>query len=344
MTEDGSYPPHFDGERYFNPGYGEHPSLWDFLRWRVRRGGRHPWPRAVANPASDVPPERVDDGGALRVSYVGHVTALLQTCGVNVLTDPVWSQRASPVPFAGPRRVRKPGVRLRDLPPLDAILISHNHYDHLDRATLARLAALRPATVYAPLGNARLITKAAPSLRVHEMDWGDCVDLGGGVRLHLEPMLHWSARGVRDRNIALWGAFVLETPHGNVLFIGDTAYGAGETFRHHRAKFGSFRLALLPIGAYLPRWFMKFSHMDPAEAVQAMKELDAAYALATHYEVFPLADDKFDAPRKALEEARRLHQIAPERFPALEPGTAWWVPEVAADSPSIEAVRQGRAG
>lgn len=327
MNTDGAYPPHFDGERYFNPGYGEHPSLWDFLRWRMKRGRRYPWPRNVLNPPPDLPPERVD-GAALRVSYVGHVTALLQTCGVNVLTDPVWSKRASPVPFAGPRRCRKPGLTLDALPPLDAILVSHNHYDHLDRATLARLAVKRPAPVFTPLGNARLIAKAAPHLTVHEMDWGDVADLGNGVRLHLEPMLHWSARGVRDRNIALWGAFVLETPHGNVLFIGDTAYGAGETFRHHRSKFGGFRLALLPIGAYLPRWFMKFSHMDPEEAVRAMKDLNAANALATHYEVFPLADDRFDAPRRALEAARERHQVAPERFPTLEPGAAWWVPEL----------------
>lgn len=321
-----TYPRHFDGERFFNPGYGEHPSLWDFLHWRVRRGRRYPWPDNVPNPPPDEPPERVE-GSGLRVSYVGHVTALIQTCGVNVLTDPVWSERASPVGFAGPRRRRKPGIALESLPPLDAILVSHNHYDHLDQATLARLAGLRPGKVYAPLGNARLIHRAAPQLEVHEMDWGDCVDLSPTVRLHLEPMLHWSARGVRDRNIALWGSFVLETPHGNTLFIGDTAYGAGETFQHHRRKFGAFRLALLPIGAYLPRWFMKFSHMTPEEAVLAMKDLNAVNALATHYEVFPLADDPFEAPRLALEEARHHHQIPADRFRAVEPGVAWWVPE-----------------
>lgn len=328
MKDDGSYPPHFDGERFFYPGYGEHPSLWDFLRWRIRRGRRYPWPKNVPNPPPDVPPERVE-GADLRVSYVGHVTALIQTCGVNVLTDPVWSKRASPLGFAGPRRRRKPGINLPDLPPLDAILISHNHYDHLDQPTLTKLAAMPQCArtrVFAPLGNATLIHKAAPSLEVHEMDWGDYVDLSPTVRLHLEPMLHWSARGVRDRNIALWGAFVLETPHGNTLFIGDTAYGKGETFIDHRRKFGGFRLALLPIGAYLPRWFMKYAHMTPEEAVMAMKDLNAAHALATHYEVFPLADDRFEAPREALVEARRLHQISPEAFRAVEPGVAWMVP------------------
>lgn len=328
MANDGAYPPHFDGKRYFNPGYGEHPSLWDFLRWRLRRGRRHPWPKEVPNPPPDEPPERVA-APDLRVSYVGHVTALIQTCGVNVLTDPVWSERASPLGFAGPRRRRRPGVALDKLPPLDAVLVSHNHYDHLDQATLARLSTLSQcagAPVYTPKGNAPLIHAAAPGLTVHEMDWGDHVDLGPEVRLHLEPMLHWSARGVRDRNVALWGAFVLETPYGNTLFIGDTAYGKGETFLHHRRKFGGFRLALLPIGAYLPRWFMKHAHMTPEEAVMAMKDLNARHALATHFEVFPLADERFEAPRQALTEARRHHQVSPDAFRAVEPGVAWMVP------------------
>lgn len=330
--KDGRISDHFDGRRFFNPGKPRETTFADFLRWRFGRW-KTPWPRHVENPRSDTPPERVH-GPELRVSYVGHVTTLIQTRGLNILTDPVWSERASPLTFAGPKRVREPGMRLEDLPPIDVVLVSHNHYDHLDKATLKRLHRDHAPLMLAPLGNDEIILAADPDIRIETMDWGESRDLSDDVSIHLEPMHHWCARGVFDKNKALWGAFVIATPDGPVLFIGDSGYGEGDTFRAHRRKYGSFRLALLPIGAYRPRWFMAEDHMDPDEAVRAYKDLGAHYALATHYETFPLADDGFGEPRRDFLHARQLHQVPDHRFRCLEPGMAWYVPAVDDDTPS----------
>jgi L-ascorbate metabolism protein UlaG (beta-lactamase superfamily) len=313
------------GGRFRNPGKVRHRGVGDFLRWRLSRRGKTRWPRRVINPGQDRPPQRVE-GDRLRVSYIGHVTLLVQTRGLNILTDPVWSSRASPVPFHGPRRVREPGVAFEHLPPIDIVLVSHNHYDHLDRQTLCRLHTVHRPLVVAPLGNERWLRRAHREMTLRTLDWGEGLDLAEDVRVNCEPMHHWSARGLFDRNRGLWGAFVIQTPGGNILFIGDSGYGDGDFFRGHRRKYGAFRVAFIPIGAYSPRWLMADDHMDPDEAVQCYKEVGAHFALATHYEVFPLADDAFGGPRAGLERARRLHQIPPEAFRALEPGEAWEVP------------------
>lgn len=296
----------------------------DFLRWRVGRGGRTPWPAAVANPAEDHPPPTVH-GGDLRVSYVGHVSLLLQTRGLNILTDPVWSERASPLTFAGPRRVRAPGIAFESLPPIDIVLVSHNHYDHLDIATLRRLHAAHQPRFIVPLENEHVL-RAAGISGIETLDWGGWTDAAPDVRVHCEPAHHWSARGVMDRNKALWASFVIAAPEGNILFVGDTGYANGDLFRAHRRKFGGFRMAFLPIGAYSPRWFMEENHMNPDEACRAFRDCAADHAVATHYEVFPLADDGFDEPRAALMKARDEHQIASTAFRMLEPGQVWTLP------------------
>jgi len=310
--------------RFRNPGQVRDTTFRDFLRWQWTRD-KGAWPAWVENPASDVPPPRVH-GGDLRVSFVGHVSLLIQTRGLNILTDPVWSDRAGPFSLLGPKRVRAPGIAFDALPPIDLVLVSHNHYDHLDKATLARLHQAHAPRVLAPLGNAPLVRAAHRKCRVEELDWGQGVRAADGVDVFLEPMRHWSARGLFDKNKALWGAFVISTPEGPILFVGDSGYGGGATFRAHRARFGRFRLALLPIGAYLPRWFMAEKHMTPDEAVRAFKDLDAAYALATHFETFPLADDGYDEPRREFEAACARHQVPEGRFRALEPGQVWHVP------------------
>lgn len=313
------------GRRFRNPGKDKQMGLREFLRWRLGRQYKPRWPRRVANPRQDRPPQRVH-GDALRVSYVGHVTLLIQTRGLNILTDPVWSSRASPVPFHGPRRVREPGVPFENLPPIDIVLVSHNHYDHLDRPTLRRLQTVHQPLVIAPLGNERWLRRCHRRMTIRTLDWGDSLEVAPAVRVNCEPMHHWSARGVFDRNVGLWGAFVIQAPGGNILFIGDSGYGGGDYFRDHRRKYGGFRIAFIPIGAYSPRWFMADDHMNPDEAVECYKELGATYALATHYEVFPLADDFFGGPREALQRARQMNQISPEVFRTLEPGEFWDVP------------------
>ena len=232
----------------------------------------------------------------MRLSFVGHASILLQAGGLNILIDPVWSERASPVSFAGPRRVNAPGIAFDDLPPIEAVLVSHGHYDHLDTVTLAALATPHRPRVITPLGNDVAISAVDPSFSIETSDWRDEVALSRDVKIMLAPMRHWSARGITDRNKSLWASFVIDTPAGRVYHVGDSGYGDGIYFRAAREQYGPFRLAILPIGAYAPRWFMQENHMNPEEAVKALADCGAEYGLAHHFGTFQMADDGFEAP------------------------------------------------
>jgi L-ascorbate metabolism protein UlaG (beta-lactamase superfamily) len=291
------------------------------LRWWLR-GDRGRWPAQVPNTFADRPPARVK-GSAWRISCVGHASLLIQTAGRNILTDPIWSQRCSPVSFSGPKRVCEPGIVFDALPPIDTVLVSHNHYDHLDVATLTRLARAHDPRVITPLGNDAIMRAHDPAIRAEACDWGDRIELGPGVAVTLCPARHWSARGVRDRNRALWAAFVLETPAGRIFFVGDSGYGDGHHFRTARERYGPFRLAILPFGHYEPRWFMRDQHMNPAESVQAFLDCGATLALGHHYGTFKLTDEPIDAPVLALAAARAAARLKPEVFRALRPGEVW---------------------
>src|ERR1051325_4647443 len=229
-------------------------TLGEQLRW-WREGGRAQWPEWAPSPYSDRPPARVasDDW---RISFVGHASLRIQTAGLNILIDPVWSQRCSPVSFAGPKRVNDPGIPFDALPPIDVVLVSHCHYDHLDVETISRLAAAHRPRVIAPLGNDAIIKDYDPSVRTEAFDWHQRVTLGPNVAVTLIPTRHWSARGLTDRNKALWASFAFETPAGRIYHVADSGYGDGHHFRAARDQYGPFRLAILPIGAYEPRWFM----------------------------------------------------------------------------------------
>lgn len=315
---------HFDGQRFFNPGHSQGKSFKDSLLWMVKRE-RPAWPEYRELTVTDKPPQRVE-GRELRLACVGHVSVLLQTRGLNILFDPVWADRASPVSWAGPKRAHSPGIRFEDLPPIDVVLLTHSHYDHMDIPFLAQLWQRDQPRIIAPLGNDTVIQRKVPQLQVETFDWGEQAELGGSVRVHLVPALHWSARSPWDRSRALWASFVVETPDGNLYLVGDTAFGDGEIFRQAASQYGPFRLALLPIGAYLPRWFMREHHMDPYEAVQAHLLLGAAHSVPLHYGTFPLADDTYDGPLSDLKAALQERQVAPERFHILEAGTSWRVP------------------
>jgi L-ascorbate metabolism protein UlaG (beta-lactamase superfamily) len=316
---DGPPSDHFDGERFFAPGGARDKSLRDLARmlWNARRE-REPWPDAAPSLRAAAPPPRVE-GASIRLTFIGHSSFLLQTGGVNLLIDPVWSDRAGPLGL-GPRRVTPPGLALDALPALDAILLSHNHYDHMDIATLSRLAKARPCPILTPLGNDAILARADRRLDARAHDWGDSVAVGA-LRVWFAPALHWSARGRSDRRMALWASFVIEGPGGKIVYAGDTGFGDGNLFDRIAREHGPFRLALIPIGAYAPRWFMKDQHCDPDEAVEIFRRLGAERAFACHWGTFRLTDEPYDEPVRRLGEALARAGIEPERFLAPPPGS-----------------------
>jgi L-ascorbate metabolism protein UlaG (beta-lactamase superfamily) len=312
---------HFDGVRFFQAGGAVDRSVADLLRWRLG-GRRAAWPKGFPSPFADRPPARVE-GGALRVTSIGHASFLIQTRALNLLIDPVYSRRASPLQWIGPARVNAPGVAFDDLPAIDAILVTHNHYDHLDLAALSALNARRRARILTPLGNDAIIAAHDPTLASEAFDWGARVALSKDVAVHFEPAHHWSARGIGDRRLALWCAFAIETPDGVIYCVGDTGFGDGAIFRDIREKYGAPRLALIPIGAYEPRWFMKDFHINPAEAVEVFGLCGARNAIAHHWGTFQLTDEAIEAPREALGMALVEAGVEAARFRALRPGEVW---------------------
>jgi L-ascorbate metabolism protein UlaG (beta-lactamase superfamily) len=310
---------HFDGTRFFNPGQPDTDrGLPDMLRWKF---GPRPaeWPKSVpVIPA--VPEPRV---AGLSITAVGHATLLIQAAGVNLLTDPVWSERASPFRFAGPKRVTAPGIAFDALPRIDAVLLSHNHYDHLDMTTLRRLHARDAPLMVMPLGNDAIVKKGVPGARTVVGDWGDRMELPGGTATTLVPANHWSARGTGDRRMALWAGHWIETPAGSVYFAGDSGWCGGGIFRDIAARHGAPNVALLPIGAYAPRWFMAPQHADPDEAVAMFEVLGAGHALGIHWGTFQLTDEAREEPVARLAAALAARGIARDQFIAATPGRTY---------------------
>ncbi len=309
---------HFNGRIFHDPDGVPPKRLADVLHWqRTRRPA--PWPVHRPSPFSDTPPACVD-GAAMRFSFVGHASWLIQVGGLNILADPVWSERVSPFRSMGPRRVNPPGIAFEALPPIDVVLVSHGHYDHLDLPTLSRLSKRFAPRVITPLGNDLTMRAHDRAIRAEAFDWDDRVDLGPSVSATLVPTRHWSARGLFDRNQALWASFVLETPAGKVYVVGDSGYGSGAHFRRVRDRHAPLRVALLPIGAYEPRWFMRDQHMNPEDAVKALADCGAERALAHHHGTFQLTDEAIDAPVAALHAALDAAGHPREKFVALRPG------------------------
>ncbi len=318
---------HFDGTRFFNPDGVEPGGFLDLLRWKLG-GGRARWPNPVVSAFPPAKPDRHVFGEQLRVTMVGHASMLIQVAGLNILTDPVWSDRASPFTFIGPKRIVPPGIRFEDLPPIDLVLVSHNHYDHLDLATLKRLHEAHAPRIVTPLGNDTIVKGSVPGAKIATMDWGDRLAITDKVSVDAEPCHHWSARGASDRSMALWAAFVITTPAGNIYHVGDTGFHGGVNYEAVRQKHGGFRLAVLPFGAYEPRWFMRGQHQNPVEAVRGMKLCNAAYVAGHHFATFQLTDEAIDAPVRALDAALREQGVEPDRFRPLRAGEVFDVPVV----------------
>lgn len=310
---------HFDGLRFGNSDHVETDrKIRDLLRWKLKEKPAA-WPRSV--PVRQVVPDASVAG--LRVTVVGHASVLIQADGLNVLTDPVWSERASPLLFAGPRRVVAPGIAFENLPQIDAVLLSHNHYDHMDMATLRRLNAEHHPLIVTPLGNDAILRRAIPEVRVVAGDWWDRVNIGKASEVTIVPAYHWSARARSDRRMALWSGFMLNTSSGSAYFAGDTGYGNGRIFKEIRRQIGRPDQALIPIGAYAPRWFMRAQHIDPNEAVQIMEDLEAARAVGIHWGVFHLTDEGRDEPPELLLEALARRGIDAGIFLAGKPGVSY---------------------
>jgi L-ascorbate metabolism protein UlaG (beta-lactamase superfamily) len=216
--------------------------------------------------------------------------------------------------------VNAPGIAFESLPPIDAVLITHNHYDHMDMATTALLWQRFRPRVITPLGNDSILRKGIPELAATVVDWNDVVDLGDGLRVHAEPTLHWSARGTGDRMHALWASFVVEAGERKIYSVGDSGFGDGSTFARVGRRHPDLALALLPIGAYEPRWFMRNNHMNPDEAVEALRLCGAAQALGHHWGTFRLTNEGVDRPVQDLTAALAGRNIHADRFTAVLPG------------------------
>jgi len=316
---DGPVSDHFDGTHFFNPGGRKPRSISEVLRWQISKS-RDKWPSRYPSSHEGAKPQDKHEGARPVITMIGHATLLIQMAGRNFITDPVFVERASPVQFAGPKRVNPPGVRFEDLPKIDYVLLTHNHYDHLDLASLDRLSREHGATIVCPLGNDAIIGRKTFDARFMVGDWHDSFDLGGGLKLHFEPCQHWSARGVKDRRMALWSAYVLEHEAFKLLHVGDTGFGDGKPYRDIAERHGSVDLAILPIGALEPRWFMEGQHQDPYEAVKGMKIIGAKRAVGHHWGTFQLTDEGLEVPLERLADALSKAGLNENVFPALRPG------------------------
>jgi L-ascorbate metabolism protein UlaG (beta-lactamase superfamily) len=301
---------HFDGRRFFNPYSPTGKNHRQIRQWQRRRR-RENWPERIED-APLSPPQRVAHD-RLAATFIGHSTFLLQVGGVCVLTDPIWSARCSPISFAGPRRVRRPGQSLDTLPGVDLLLVSHNHYDHMDLPTLRKVRRRWSPLVATGLGNARHLEKAGIRSAV-ELDWWQTTELAG-ARVTYVPAQHFSARGLHDRNRCLWGGFVVEAKGAVVYFAGDSGYCP--YFAEISRRFPRIDLALLPIGAYEPRWFTRQQHLDPHEAVRAHLDLRPRRSLGMHFGTFQLTDEAIDAPVSVLRQARAEAGVAETDFDVL---------------------------
>lgn len=306
---------HFDGERFGNQPGLRHIGIRDL--WQLRRERRHmtPW-QWEDIPSAPAPITRVEDD-SVRITFINHATFLIQYAGMNLLTDPVWSKRVSPLRGLGPRRFHAPGVPLDQLPPIDAVLISHNHYDHCDFRTLRALLRRNPRMrLIAPLGHDEL-GRELGFLRQESLDWWSSCRLKGRA-ITLVPARHWGARTLWDKCRTLWGGFVIETPQGPLYFAGDTAYSDG--FQRIRMRMGPMSLALLPVGAYQPHWCMEDVHLEPHEAVRAHHELGCQASIACHFGCFSLANDGQHEPQSVVESLRHHGHIDTQTLHLPQPG------------------------
>lgn len=303
---------HFDGKKFVNPHALDEHHYGDVLKWWLSGNDKGAWPSFTADdlPEPQKPDQRVS-GHELHVTFINHASFLLQFDGMNILTDPIWSYRASPYQWIGPRRMRPPGLNFEDLPPISTVLISHNHYDHLDLQSILDLKEIHNPTFVVPLG----VEQFLHDHNIHKtvnLDWWDHHRLSEKLALTSVPARHFSGRGLFDRNKTLWCGYVLHTGLGNIYFAGDTGYG--QFFKEIGKKFGPMHTAFIPIGAYKPRWFMESIHLSPEDALAAHRDVQSEQSFAMHFGTFPMADDGMFEAANALKLELQKDPLLQQQF------------------------------
>jgi len=289
--------PSFENDLYYERNFS------DFFKWRLQESERF-WPEWVEINTLDALPKMQTD---TQIIYINHSTFLIRTGDYNILIDPIFSDYASPVSFAGPKRVHFPVLEYHLLPKIDFVLLTHNHYDHMDLTTLKNLYVdFNPTFIVGSRNGFYLKQKLNFNINAKELHWGESAQYPN-LNIYFEESQHWSKRGLFDTNKTLWGSFVIQSNDKNIYHSGDSGYS--DHYKEIGEKFESFNFVMLPIGAYLPRWFMKFSHLDSNEAMQAYIDLNAEAGVAMHFNTFALGDDDFYEVRNYFNREREKFKL-----------------------------------
>jgi len=310
----GPVQPHFDGRKFANLDPIKPWSL-AVYKWLLTRKGQ-PWPQWIEASPGPTPPSRISSDD-LRVTFINHATVLIQTAGLNIITDPVLSPRVGPFFWLGSKRVRRPGLDFDQIPKIDLILISHDHYDHMDRPTIHKLVNRDQPQIISGLGVDKTL-KHNGIKNAQTLDWWQSLDFNSEVKITFTPSQHFSGRGLLDQDSTLWGSFVISCPYGNIYFAGDSGYN--KHYQMVQKRFHKIDFAILPIGAYEPRWFMKSYHMSPQDAVKAHVDLNSQFSMGIHFGTFRLSDEGYDDPKTELQESLAAPEIANKNFITLEFG------------------------
>ncbi len=305
---------HFNGKVFYNEGITP-AGFKEVMKWMTNRQ-RGEWKEDLREPDSKHP--IAVEREHVRITFINHSTFLIQVDGLNILTDPIWSMRASPFQWAGPKRMKKPGIKFENVPKIDVVLLSHNHYDHLDVPSLRMVFGAHHPKIFTPLGVKAFLDSEMISGST-DLDWWNEVRISDSVSIQAVPAQHFSGRGFFDRNATLWCGYVIKTSKGNIYFSGDTGYGK-EMFRSIGERSGPIAIALIPVGAYKPLWFMSPIHTSPEDAVKAHLDLKAKQSVGIHFGTFPLADEGENEPKADLTAALLKYNVHAETFILLDQG------------------------
>lgn len=312
----GSASDHFDGKQFINPGGVKAKGLKEVFKWMMNRE-RGKWIENKTEVYGKHPLSIEKEN--IRITFVNHSTFLIQVDGLNILTDPVWSKRTSPFSWVGPQRMRLPGIKFEDLPRIHAVLISHNHYDHLDLPTMRTIFGANHPQIITPLGVKAFFDKESIT-GANDLDWWQEIKLNDSVSVQSVPAQHFSGRGMLDRDATLWCGYVIKTSRGNIYFAGDTGYNETTFKEIGERTSGGIKISLIPIGAYKPEWFMSPIHVSPEEAVKVHLDVRSQSSIGMHFGTFPLADEGYEDPIVDLNEALKKYNIPHEKFVVLKEG------------------------